>query len=74
VSNKFRVQRQRGVNFLGLHPWLVVTPGHCVVWRAANQRDAFAIAHMFARRRLLQEAIKAEGLSVRQPDFTLVHP
>jgi hypothetical protein len=74
-SSKYRVVKNRA---MVISPWFIIAPaddaGMHPVYRASTHREAIALAQMFARRRALQESIKAEGLSVRQPDFTLVHP
>lgn len=69
-NNKYRVVKNRA---MVISPWFIVSPRGAIVYRAADHGSAIALAQMFARRRELQERIKAEGLSVRPPDFTLAH-
>jgi hypothetical protein len=75
VTNKYFVKKNRAAV---ISPWFIgaladegALPG--IVYRCSTHREAIALATMFARRRALQESIKAEGLSARQPDFTLAH-
>jgi hypothetical protein len=58
---KYRVERLRPITQDRQFPWVVWNSTGIIVHRSKTQRDAFAVAWMFARRRELSATIAKLG-------------